>query len=222
MGRSKLDKFRDNARRINVIEPGKPVFESIKGNWQSGYFMNSNPVILELACGKGDYAIGLARLYPGNNYVGVDIKGSRIWTGSSIADSEGLKNVAFLRTHILKLEEFFRTNEVDAIWITFPDPRPRESDTRKRLTSPRFLKIYRNILKPGGWVYLKTDSDSLYRYSLETLSTFEGVEGLLYTEDLYNSDLKDDHLGLKTNYEIRFLEEGIKIKYLKFRYNKQI
>ena len=217
MGRSKLDKFRDNQQRDNVLEPGKPIFKSIKGNWQKQQFNNQNPLVLELACGKGDFAVGLARLFPDINFIGVDIKGSRLWTGSSAADREGLKNVAFLRTHILGLENFFEVHEVHAIWITFPDPRPREKDTRRRLTYPRFLEIYRKIIKPGGWVYLKTDNEKLFRYTLDTLSSIEWIKNLTWTENLYASELKDDHYGLKTNYELRFIEEGLTIKYMKFQ-----
>ena len=218
MGRNKLDKFRDNALRSNVIEPGKDILNSIKGNWRNMQFNNQNPLVLELACGKGDYTVGLGRLFPGKNFIGVDIKGSRIWTGSSLAETDGLRNVAFLRIHILNLGEYFEENEVDSIWITFPDPRPRDRDERKRLIHPRFLEIYRKILKPGGTIFLKTDNDLLFRYSLDILSNFEGVEGLVFTWDLYHSDLLDDHYNLMTNYEKKFLEEGIKIKYLKFSF----
>lgn len=220
MGRSKLDKFRENAARSNVLEPGKEILNSIKGNWCNTQFKNSNPLVLELACGKGDYTVGLGRLFPGKNFVGVDIKGSRIWTGSTMAESEQLSNVAFLRIHILNLGEYFDDNEVDSIWITFPDPRPRDRDERKRLTHPRFLEIYRKILKPGGNIFLKTDNEQLFQYSLDILSTFEGVGGLAFTRDLYNSDLLNDHHDLMTNYEKRFLEQGLKIKYLKFSFGK--
>jgi tRNA (guanine-N7-)-methyltransferase len=220
MSRSKQDRFRENALRENVIEPGKPVYDSIKGNWKNTQFKNPNPVVLELACGKGDYTIGLARLFTDINFVGVDIKGSRIWTGSRIAESEGLKNVAFLRTEIHKLENFFCENEADEIWITFPDPRPRERDIRRRLTCPRYLEIYKKIIKPGGWIYLKTDNDQLYHYSLKTINSLGWAIDISFTDDLYQSGLASDHFGLQTIYEKRFLEQGIKIKYLKFRVNK--
>ncbi len=220
MGRSKQEKFRDNAVRRNVIEPGKPEYHTIKGNWKNIFFTNDKPIMLELACGKGTYTVGLARLFPGNNYIGVDIKGSRIWTGSKEAEKEGLQNVAFLRIQIQQLENFFEEDEVDGIWITFPDPRPKKSDIRQRLTSPRFLNSYKKIMKPGSLVCVKTDNKELYEYSLETLSTFEGVTGLIFTDDLYASELKEDHFGLMTDYEKKFLEAGIKIKYLKFRMMK--
>ncbi len=220
MGRNKLDKFRDNTMRANILEPGKPVYDTIKGNWAQVHFKNTNPLILELACGKGDYTVGMARQFPGLNFIGVDIKGSRIWTGSLIAEQEGLANAAFLRTHILNLEKFFKEDEISAIWITFPDPRPRQRDTRRRLTSARYLNIYRKILNPGGWIYLKTDNLDLFRYSLDILRGMNDVTGLEWTEDLYESGLAADHFGLKTNYEKKFLEEGMKIKYLKFRFIK--
>jgi tRNA (guanine-N7-)-methyltransferase len=217
MSRNKQDRFRENMLRENVIEQGKPIYNSIKGNWQNTQFKNPNPVILELACGKGDYTIGLARLFPEYNFIGIDIKGSRIWTGSRIAEMEGLKNAAFLRTEIHGLENFFSENEVNAIWITFPDPRPRERDIRRRLTYPRYLWIYRKIVRPGGWIYLKTDNDQLYQYSLETIKSMEWVRDIYFTDDLYQSGLVNDHFGLQTIYEKRFLEQGIKIKYIKFQ-----
>jgi tRNA (guanine-N7-)-methyltransferase len=220
MSRNKQDRFRENRLRENVIEPGKPVYSSIRGNWQAIHFKNPNPVVLELACGKGDYTIGLARLFPDINFVGVDIKGSRIWAGSRIADQEGLKNAAFLRTEIHGLENFFEENEADSIWITFPDPRPRERDIRRRLTCPRYLEIYRKIVKPDGWIYLKTDNDPLYHYSMKTVNSLEWAKNAYFTDDLYESGLVNDHFGLKTNYEKRFLEQGIKIKYLKFQVSK--
>ena len=217
MGRSKLDKFKDNEQSNYVIQPGKDIFEIIKGNWREGYFRNHNPVVLELACGRGEYAIGMARIFPDKNFVGVDIKGLRIWRGRKIAEDKNLKNVGFLRGHIQNLKVFFEKEEVDEIWITFPDPRPKGRDERRRLTNERFLDIYKHITKPGGWIYLKTDNDGLYDYSLEVLSGLSDVTDLVYTPDLYNSALLADHFGIQTTYEKRYLEDGIKIKYLKFR-----
>jgi len=217
MGRSKLDKFRDNQARRNIIQPGKEIFEKIKGNWNRVLFKNKNPISLELACGKGEYTVGFARIFPGRNIVGVDIKGSRIWKGSGIAENEGLRNAAFLRAQIQNLEQYFEEDEVDEIWITFPDPRPRLRDERRRLTHPRFLNIYRRILKKGGWVHLKTDDDQLFAYSLDVVSESDFVSNLEYTFDLYKSSLMEHHFGIKTTYEKRFLEENIPIKYLKFK-----
>jgi tRNA (guanine-N7-)-methyltransferase len=222
MGRRKLDKFKDNEQSNYVIQPGKEIFEKIRGNWQSMYFKNFNPLVLELACGRGEYTIGLARCFPDRNFIGVDIKGPRIWRGSSTAEEEGLKNVGFLRSPIQNLQDFFSEGEVDDIWITFPDPRPKGRDERRRLTNERFIKIYRCIMKPGGWVYLKTDNAGFYDYSLEVVSKQDDVTDLAYSSDLYNSELLSDHHGIQTTYEKRYLEEGIKIKYLKFRFSNHI
>lgn len=217
MGRRKLDKFRDNESSRNVIQPGKEIFDEIKGNWNSLFFKNRHPLVLELACGKGEYTIGLARLFPEWNVIGVDIKGSRIWRGSRTAESEGLTNAAFLRIQIQQLDQYFDDNEVDRIWITFPDPRPRDRDERRRLTHPRFLNMYRKILKPGGWIHLKTDNEGLFTYSLELLSSLNYVDQLEYTRDLYQSGMLSQHHGIQTTYEKRFIEENISIKYLRFQ-----
>jgi tRNA (guanine-N7-)-methyltransferase len=217
MGRRKLDKFKDNEKSRNVIQSGKEIFEFIKGNWNQMYFRNENPVVLELACGKGEYTVGLARLFPEKNIIGVDIKGSRIWKGSRIAETEGLLNVAFLRIQIQHLDQYFEENEADEIWITFPDPRPRERDEHRRLTHPRFLYMYQNILRPDGWVHLKTDNEGLFEYSLEVLSSFNFIRHLEFTRDLYQSGLLIHHHGIQTTYEKRFLEDRIPIKYLRFR-----
>ncbi len=217
MSRRKQDKFEDNTKRANIIQPGKEIFDKIKGRWNDDYFRNHNPVVLELACGKGEYTVGLARLFPDKNVVGVDIKGSRIWKGSLIAESEGLTNAAFLRVQIQNLENYFDKEEVDEIWITFPDPRPRGRDERRRLTNIRFLNIYRNILKRGGWVYLKTDNIHLFNYSIDVLKDQAFVKNLYYTYHLYGSHFLKDHFEIQTSYEKRFLEEKIEIKYLKFQ-----
>jgi tRNA (guanine-N7-)-methyltransferase len=149
--------------------------------------------------------------------VGVDIKGSRIWSGSGIAESEGLGNAAFLRIQIQNLDQYFDEDEVDEIWITFPDPRPRLRDERRRLTHPRFLTMYKSILKKGGWIHLKTDNDQLFVYSLEVVSQTDYISNIEYTMDLYQSSLIKYHHGIQTTYEKRFLEEKIPIKYLKFQ-----
>lgn len=219
MSRGKLLKFQDNERRTNIIQPGKISFENIKGKWRKTQFCNDNPIVLELACGHGEYTIGFARSFPGKNFVGVDTKGARIWTGSKIAEEEDLKNVAFLRVHIHNIEELFDIDEVDEIWIIHPDPRPKESDEHRRLTHPRFLDIYRRILKHGSLVHLKTDNTALFDYSMETIKNYNHVDNIEYTFDLYASKYKDNHLGIKTRYEKMSLEVGEKIKYLRFRMN---
>ena len=219
MGRRKLDKFSDNESSHYIIQPGKEIFEKVKGNWNRFHFKNQNPNILELGCGRGEYTLGLARLFPGKNVIGVDIKGSRIWNGSREAERLGLGNAAFLRIQIQQLTDFFSEDEVEEIWITFPDPRPRGRDEHRRLTHPRFLNMYRHILKPAGWVYLKTDNPGLFSYTVDTLSALRSIRNLEKTTDLYNSPLLYDHHGLCTTYEKRFLEEGIPIKYLKFQFD---
>ena len=220
MGRNKLDKFKDNEERYNVIQPGKPIFDSIKGNWHKDYFKNENPIIVEIGCGRGEYTIGLARKISNENFIGVDIKGSRIWTGSGIAIEEQLKNVAFLRTPILNLGHHFVEDEIIEILITFPDPRPRKRDIKRRLTHPRYLDIYKSLIKEKGIVHLKTDNTQLFEYTLEVLQDRQDINGLVWIKDLYHSGLKEDHYGIKTRYEALFTNEGEIIKYLKFTFIK--
>jgi tRNA (guanine-N7-)-methyltransferase len=218
MSRRKLQRFKENELNRNVVQPGKEVFENVKGNWNSVQFENNNPIVVELACGRGEFTVGLARNYPQNNFIGVDIKGSRIWKGSTIAISEGLMNVAFLRTQIQLLEKYFSEAEISELWITFPDPFPREGDEKRRLTSPRFLDMYKPLLKKDGIVHFKTDNTGLFDYSLELVKQREDCEVILHTHDFYESQWKDEHHGIKTKYETLFSEKGEKIKYLKFRF----
>ncbi|RIJ41537.1 tRNA (guanosine(46)-N7)-methyltransferase TrmB [Pontibacter oryzae] len=215
MGRSKLAKFAAIAERENVIEPGDALYGQLKGKWREEHFENQNPLVLEVGCGRGEYTVGMARLFPEKNFIGTDIKGARIWKGSSMAEEEEMDNVAFLRSFIENLEENFAENELDEIWITFPDPRPRDRDIKRRLTSPRFLDIYERLVKPGGIIHLKTDNGPLFDYTLEVLQERK-VKGLLHTADLYNSDLQDHTMGIYTTYEKRYLSEGISIKYLQY------
>ncbi|MCC9135283.1 tRNA (guanosine(46)-N7)-methyltransferase TrmB [Pontibacter silvestris] len=216
MGRSKLAKFAAIAERENVVQEGDELYGKLSGKWRDIYFENNNPVILEIGCGRGEYTIGMARLFPDKNFIGADIKGARIWKGSTMAVEEELDNVAFLRTFVERIDENFANGEVDEIWVTFPDPRPRDRDIKRRLTSPRFLDLYKQILKPDGIVHLKTDNLELYRYTLEVLQE-RPVNNLLHTEDLYNSNLQEYTMGIYTTYEKRYLEEGIPIKYLRFQ-----
>ncbi len=200
-----------------MIETGKELFENIKGRWRSDFFENDHDIVLELACGRGEYTVGLGRLFPERNYIGIDLKGARIWKGSQQAQQEGLQNVAFLRTQIDHLDRFFEKDEVNEIWIVFPDPRPRSSDEQRRLTSPKFIDIYKKILKPGSLIHLKTDSTPLYEYSLEVLKSNYSVKDLIYTDDLYDSAYTGEHYDIKTRYETQFSRLGHKIKYLRFR-----
>ena len=214
----KQERFRIIETRENVIERSKDIYDSIKGKWRSAYFKNSNPITVELACGRGEYSVNLAKLFPERNFIGVDIKGERIWKGSTLALEHKLLNVAFLRTPILLMENFFEKGEIDEVWITFPDPRPRKRDIKRRLTSPRYMEIYKNLVKEGSYIRLKTDNTPLYNYSLEEAQARNDITNLLYTEDLYNSELRPECFDIKTRYEEHFAAQGETIKYLRFRF----
>lgn len=218
MSRRKLVRFAENEQNPNIIQFGKPIFEEIKGNWNEKQFENQNPIVVELACGRGEFTVGLGRVFTDQNFIGVDIKGSRIWKGSSTATEEGIHNVAFLRTQIQQLEQFFAEGEISELWITFPDPYPREGDEKRRLTSPRFLEMYKPMLKAGGTIHFKTDNTALFDYSLELVQSREDIDVIGFTSDFYQSEWKDDHFGIKTKYEKMFSDKGEKIKYLKFRF----
>ncbi len=217
MGRTKLKRFEENAHRYNVVEPRFGELNPLKGNWATEHFGNEGDMVLELACGRGEYTVGLAAQYPDRNFVGVDVKGARIWYGSSVAMEKALSNTAFLRTRIDLLDFHFAENEIAEIWIIHPDPRPKDRDEKRRLTHPRYLNTYKKLLKPGGWLRLKTDNDFLFAYSLEVLGSYPGVSELVYTHDLYHSPYFEEHFGIKTRYEKKFTEEGLTIKYLKCR-----
>jgi tRNA (guanine-N7-)-methyltransferase len=221
MGRGKSMKFADNDARYNIIQSGKELFETVKGNWGELYFKNDNDIVLELACGRGEYTVGLAREFPNRNFIGIDIKGARIWNGSGIAEKENLNNVAFLRVHIQNVEEYFAPKEVSEIWVVHPDPRPKKSDRHRRLTHPRFLEIYKNIICKDGIVRLKTDNTGLYEYTLEILNERNDIRNLEFTDDLYNSSMYAEHYGIKTRYEEEFTAEGHDIKYLKFSFAQE-
>ena len=215
MGKDKLRRFAEITAFANVIEleEGK----RLNGHWAEQHFKNQNPVVLELGCGKGEYTVNLGRLFPEINFIGIDYKGNRIWRGAKTELDEGIPNVAFLRIQIENLQDYFGENEISEMWITFPDPQPQVSREKKRLTSPRFLKMYRMILKKTGTVHLKTDSDSLYLYTLQQVGEL-GLELLISTSDLYNSDFADDILSIKTYYEKKYLATNKNINYLKFNF----
>lgn len=213
MTRRKNQFFLQNAESNNVIEIGKPLYKTIRGRWRDDYFRNENPIVLELACGKGEYTVGLAQAFPETNFIGVDIKGDRIARGSQAAQTLGLTNVAFLRTDINFLAEFFLEGEVNEIWITFPDPQPRPKQEKHRLTHPRFLELYKKLLVSDGMLHLKTDNPELFAYSLGTVSQL-GFVNLQFTTNLYESPLNNLHLGIKTRYEQLFFGRGFTINYL--------
>ena len=216
--RDKIKRFQEIAERTNVIGPEKNLYESIKGRWGAEQFGNLNDIVLELGCGRGEYTVGLAQLFPTKNFIGVDIKGDRIWVGSSHAIELGLDNVAFLRTQIQFLPRFFKKNEVSEIWITFPDPRPKLRDEKHRLTNNRYLDIYKEIIVPGGCIHLKTDNTALFEYTLEALDNRNDVKNLIFTRDLYKSPYNNQHFGICTKYEKKFHDLGESIKYLKFQF----
>lgn len=222
MGKNKLARWTEFGSYDNVIQPeigevsGKD--HPIKGKWNSVLFKNENPIVLELGCGKGEYTIGLANNYQHNNFIGIDIKGARMWRGAKTADEQKLKNVAFLRTRIEFINSFFCEDEVDEIWITFPDPHPGGRNSNKRLTSPWFLNSYRQFLKNNGMIHLKTDNTELYEFTRKVLINND-IETLMSTGDLYSMQ-SDSILSIKTHYEKIFLAAGMKINYLRFRLEK--
>ena len=216
MVRKKLRRFEENRECGIVLEPGMPMYESIAGKWNGVFFGRTNPITLELGCGRGEYSVGLARLFANRNFIGVDVKGARIWKGMRAALDDGLINVGFLRAQADHLQRFFQPGEISEIWVPFPDPRPRRSDERKRLISPKFLNIYRDIIIPGGTVRLKTDDAGLFDYALDVLGSIPWIRNLHYTVDLYRSPMAEEHFGIRTRYECQFLLEGKEIKYLIF------
>ncbi|PAW92609.1 tRNA (guanosine(46)-N7)-methyltransferase TrmB [Mucilaginibacter sp. MD40] len=215
MGKDKLRRFAEIETFSNVLQldAGKP----LKGNWSQGFFENGNPVVLELACGKGEYSVNLAKMFPDKNFIGIDYKGNRIWRGAKTALEEGVNNVGFLRIQIENLLDYFAPGEVDEIWITFPDPQPQLSREKKRLTSPRFLQKYKELLKPGGYVNLKTDNDGLHAYTAEKIAEL-GLHLHIRTEDLYHSPYVTEVLAIKTYYEKKYLADNKNINYLKFSF----
>jgi len=217
--KNKLKRFKENETFSNVIQPKREeVLEGfqLKGNWKD-FFKNDQPIVLELGCGKGEYTVGLAQRNPNKNYIGIDIKGARFWRGAKQALKEKLDNVAFLRTQIELIDLLFAENEVDEVWITFPDPQIKYKRTKHRLTNPVFLKKYRQILKPGGIVHLKTDSGFMHGYTLGLLQG-QGCEILYSNHDVYkNAGSPAEVLEIRTFYENQYLDRGKPITYIQFR-----
>lgn len=216
MGKDKLRRFAEISTFDNVLQLDEG--KALKGSWSRTQFGNDHPIILELACGKGEYTVNLARLFPDTNFIGLDYKGNRIWRGAKTAIEENIKNVAFLRIQIENILEYFAEGEVSEIWITFPDPQPQLSREKKRLTFPGFLAKYRRILKPGGMMHLKTDNDSLYQYTLEKIEEHH-LNLHCSTADLYNSEYANEVLSIKTYYEKKYLQSEKNINYIKFSFD---
>lgn len=216
MGKDKLRRFAEIATFKNVLQLEEG--HALKGNWASGHFKNNRPLILELACGKGEYAVEMARLHPEKNFIGIDYKGNRIWRGAKTALEENVNNVAFLRIQIEQILEYFAPKEVSEIWITFPDPQPQLSREKKRLTSTRFFENYRNIMQPGGIIHLKTDNDDLYNYTLQKIEEHH-LKLHIATDDLYHSAYANEILSIKTYYEKKYLQNNKNINYLKFSFD---
>ncbi|MEO6189958.1 MAG: tRNA (guanosine(46)-N7)-methyltransferase TrmB [Saprospiraceae bacterium] len=227
--RSKLEKFAENLKFNNVFENydykspqlyvGHQQPVNYKGKWKSEYFNNNYPLILELACGRGEYSLGLARMYPEVNVIGVDIKGARIWQGASNSIQEKINRIAFIRTKIELLEHFFETEEVDEIWITFPDPHPNPTDSIKRLVSNYFLDIYSKIIVKNAQLHLKTDEPNYYEFGLKTIGARSDFEIIYSNNDIYNQSLYSPSLEIKTYYERMHLEKSRTIKYIHFKYS---
>jgi len=215
LGKDKLRRFAEIETFANVyqLDQGK----ALKGKWSAEHFKNANPVVLELACGKGEYTVNLADLFPDKNFIGIDYKGNRIWRGAKTAIEEGINNVAFLRIQIENLLDYFAEDEIDEIWITFPDPQPQDSREKKRLTFPAFLNRYKAVLKTGGKVNLKTDNDQLYNYTCEKVEEM-GLIVHKNTDHLYTSDLVDNVLSIKTYYERKYLLHDKNINYIQFSF----
>lgn len=216
MAQKKLIRFAELETFPNVLQYP----QNMQGNWHA-FFQNNHPITLELACGKGEYAVGLGRLYAERNFIGIDIKGNRIWKGAKTALNEGLKNVAFLRTQIDQLQDYFAGDEVSEIWITFPDPQLRFSKMKKRLTHPKFLRLYKNILQKGGIIHLKTDSPDLYKFTKTVIDVY-GLTTISDKDDLYKDDNISDELKIKTYYESLDIAQSNKVHYLAFTLNADL
>lgn len=224
MGKNKLKHFEENETFPNMFQPSYEDLIrgfSMKGNWKSNFFNNSNPIVVELGCGKGEYTVGLAKRYPDKNFIGIDVKGARMWRGCKTSLEEDLKNVAFIRSKIQLIELLFTSNEIHEIWITFPDPQPRHARMNQRLTSPRFLSKYAAILTKDAVINLKTDNEPFFDYTLEVIKE-ENHNLIEVVKNLYDADGFDEVKAIRTYYEKKFNDLGFSIHYLKFKLNDVI
>jgi tRNA (guanine-N7-)-methyltransferase len=221
MAKRKLQRFEELNHLERIFQFPFPLLhtnEGLKGNWNKGIFRNDNPIILELGCGRGEYTVELAREYKESNFIGIDIKGARIWRGVKTINEENIFNAAFLRTHIEWLGQFFEKGEVQDIWITFPDPQPQLTRENRRLSNPDFLNIYKSVLRDKGALHLKTDNIGLFEYTVEMLNNEKGVLEVC-TRDLYSEAPEGFNLKIQTTYEKIFLKKGMTINYLRFRFD---
>ena len=219
MGKNKLERFEENLTFPNLFQVSYEFLQQntfhLKGKWNSDFFKNNNPIVLELGCGKGEYTVNLAKRYPNKNFIGIDIKGARLWRGCKTSNEDKMGNVAFIRTRIQLIENFFAADEVSEIWITFPDPQLKKPN--KRLTCERFLSYYKKIAKNNSIVHLKTDSYELYDYTINEVIAEGKYPLVFHTDDLYAADFYDDVKDVRTFYEQMFLDMGKKITYIQFK-----
>ena len=220
MGKDKLRKFAENLTFKCMVQPEfDDIFHKdhpLKGKWHKEFFHNDNPIILELGCGRGEYTVALAERNPDKNYIGIDIKGARMWRGAKTATERGMENVGFVRTRIEFIRSFFAEGEIAEIWITFPDPQLRTKRAKKRLTAPIFLEYYSKLLAKDGWINLKTDSQHLFAYTSAVIEKF-GLESEVANNDIYGSGYADEVLSVKTAYEQMYLDRGLPITYTRFQ-----
>ena len=220
MGKNKLRRFEENKTFEKLFQPFIDFHSpdhDLKGKWNEKVFLNANPIVLELGCGRGEYTVGMAQKYPKKNFIGVDIKGARLWRGAKTTHDDKILNTAFLRIRIELIEKFFAENEISEIWITFPDPQPRESKENKRLSSPHFLEKHKRMLKEKGLLHLKTDSKELFDFTFDVLKKEKGILKFC-THDLYHSSTSYPDLLIQTTYEKIFLKENKPICYLCFEF----
>jgi len=223
MGRNKLEKFAENKTFPNFFDADYQSIKKtdfyLKGNWGKEFFKNTHPIVLELGCGKGEYATGLAEKYPNMNFIGIDKKGARMWKGCKYSVEKGMKNVAFIRSQVSYVPHYFDKNEISEIWLTFPDPQPKRTKATKRLTSPLYLDFYKRVIQPDGFIHLKTDNESLFEYTLDVLTNFQH-KIIDKKADLYSHEKIDENVLIETYYEKKWREQGHKIYYIKFQVNE--